>query len=268
MAIWNDYNWKFWDPKTEPLPEEPEKFRKISLCTNCMNRTYDLKKTFIQNIIHNQDYPNVEFVLLNYNSKDDMDEWVKQYLMGWIEDGTVVYYKTTEPEFYEMGHSRNVAFKLATGDIVNNVDADNYTNQGFAAVLNRMAEVAPKEAIFAKGKRMMHGRFGMYRDEFLQIGGYDEELTGYGFDDHNVLYRAMALGKKFMWWGHECPMDRIKTPRSEVGKNMKEKSWKKTERINKDITMKKLESGVRVVNEGHHWGKATVIKNFKEEISI
>lgn len=271
MRIWDEYKWIFWDPSKEPLPENVRKQRKISICTNCMGRTYDLKRTYVKNIVDNLDYPNVEFVLLNYNSKDDMDEWVKRYLSVYIEDGIVNYYKTTEPEFYEMGHSRNVQSKLAQGDIINNVDADNYCGFGFADSINRLAELRPEKAVFAKGKRMMHGRYGMYKKEFLELGGYDEDLTGYGYDDHHLMNRSMASGCKLMWWtgvpGNNF-MRRIKTPRNVVGKNMRETKWKKTERANKELALKKLKDKEFVVNKDRHWGKATLIKNFGEEISI
>lgn len=268
MAIWDDYNWSFWDPTKEPLPETPSTFRKVSLCTTCMNRTYDLKKTFLRNLADNIEYPNVEFVLLNYNSQDDMDEWVKKYLMGWIEDGIISYFKTIEPEFYDMGHSRNVAFKAAAGDIVNNIDADNYTNRDFASYINKLADIQPKNAVFVKGKRMMHGRLGFYKDEFIASGGYDEELIGYGFDDHNLLYRHMNHGSKMMWWNKLCPMDRIKTPNDLKSKNMETDDWKETEKLNKQITMEKIENGFKVANQGKNWGHATLIKNFTEIVEV
>jgi len=271
MKLWDQYNWTFWEPKEEPLPEVVKKERKISICTNCMGRTYDLKRTYIKNIADNLDYPNVEFVLLNYNSKDDMDEWAKRYLSPFIEDGIVNYYKTTEPKYYEMGHSRNVQSKLAQGDIINNVDADNYCGFGFADAINKLAELQPKKAVFCKGKRMMHGRFGMYKKEFLEYGGYDEDLTGYGYDDHHVMNRVMANGFRMMWWtGVEDTnfMRRIKTPRNIVGKNMKDTKWKRTESANKEMALKKLENKEFISNQNRHWGKATLIKNFEEEISI
>ena len=274
MKLWDKYNWTFWEPKKEPLPEDEDvkTHRKISICTNCMGRTYDLKRTYIKNIADNLDYPNVEFVLLNYNSKDDMDEWVKRYLSPFIEDGIVNYYKTTEPEFYEMGHSRNVQGKLAQGDIINNVDADNYCGFGFADAINKLAELQPTNAVFCKGKRMMHGRFGMYKDEFLKYGGYDEDLTGYGYDDHHLMNRVMAQPDyKMMWWTGVKDnnfMRRIKTPRNIVGKNMREKKWKNTERANKELALSKLEKKEFISNAGRKWGKATVIKNFDTEVIV
>jgi len=270
MAVWDDWKWDFWIPGEEPIPQEAKTERKISLCTTCMNRLNNLMITLPKNIMDNQDYPNVEFVLLDYNSTDMLENWVRDYMMHHIENGVLVYAKTTEPPFYTMSHSRNVAFKVATGDIVNNVDADNFTGPGFANTLNRMAEIRPTKAAFSKGKRMMHGRIGFYKDEFIELGGYDEDLVSYGFDDHNLLYRAMATGCKLMWWGYWARIysERIPTPRSEKIRNMENKNRRETEQMNKDITFDKLDRKQFVVNQDRHWGKATVVKNFKEEIVL
>jgi len=269
MAIWNDHNWDFWDTNKDPLPKNVSRYRKISICTTCMNRLDNLKETLPKNI-EDTDYPNVEFVLLNYNSSDGLEEWIRENMMSHIDSGKLVYYKTSEPEHFRMGHSRNVAFKLSTGEIANNVDADNFIGKGFIEVINKLAELCPERAVFAKGKRMMHGRIGLYKNEFLTLGGYDEDLTGYGFDDHNLVYRAMALGHRFMWWNHLGEfMNRIKTSSRDKTKYMSKtnKSWKETEAINKEITMKKIRNGEFVVNKDRHWGKAVVTKNFKKEIS-
>jgi len=73
-----------------------------------------------------------------------------------------------------MSHSRNVAFKMATGDIVANVDADNLIRRGFAEMLNRLAELRPARALFAV--RDIAGQLAMYKNEWLELGGYDETL--------------------------------------------------------------------------------------------
>ena len=51
--------------------------KKISFCTVCMNRLQYLMQTLPVNIAGNIDYPNLEFVVLNYNSKDDMENWIR-----------------------------------------------------------------------------------------------------------------------------------------------------------------------------------------------
>lgn len=259
--------WDIWDPNANPINHgDPKKYRKISICTTCMNRTHDLKKTLIQNINDNKNYPNIEFVVLNYNSNDDMHSFMTsndiKYL---IKMGIVKYFITKYPKHYSMAHSRNIAFKNATGQIVTNVDADNYTGKNFADFLNKLADISPEKAFFAKGKRMMHGRIGMYKNEFIKIGGYNEELKGYGFDDHDLMIRSMSLGYKLMWWSGISDVDftqRIKTPRSEVGKNMENKNWRQTESANKSISLSNISAGKFIANENKQWGFCPDLRMF------
>ena len=54
------------------------------------------------------------------------------------ESGRIRYLVTRTPRHYNMSHSRNIAFLAAQGEIVVNVDADNYIGSGFVAHLNRL----------------------------------------------------------------------------------------------------------------------------------
>lgn len=268
--VWDEWHWDFWDPATEPLPKEPKTYRKISFCTACMNRLHDLMVTLPVNIHHNRDYPNVEFVVVNYNSQDKLDEWILDYMMPYIEVGLLVYVHTTEPRFFGASHSRNISFKVATGDIVNNIDADNFSGQGFAKTLNLLAEVKPEKAVFTRAEKLTHGRLGFYKKEWFELGGYDEEFMGYGWEDIDLLYRAMATGYKLMRWGCWDPRfcERILTPFEDKDRYMEHKNWKHTEIVNREITFNKLNRKQFVANQGRQWGKATLLKNFKEVIHI
>jgi hypothetical protein len=259
-----------WDPAREPLPPVPKVYREISLCTACMNRLHDLMITLPVNIYHNRDYPQIEFVVLNYNSRDKLNEWMKDYMMSYIRAGILVYVHTTEPDFFAMSHSRNVAFKVATGHIVSNVDADNFTGRGFAEALNLLAEVRPEKAVFAGAIHMTHGRLGFYKDEWLALGGYDENLLGYGWDDNNLLLRALNAGFKAMTWrrwkgGFD---DRIATPERDTVRYMEHPYSRFTQCVNKRITYRNLERRELVANEGKHWGKARLTRNFEDIMEI
>lgn len=253
----------------------PTKLHKISFCTTCMGRLYNLRETLPANIAANISYPHVEFVILDYNSPDGLGQWMKENMMEHIESGRVSYYRTEEPQYFSMAHSRNIAYKVASGDIVNNLDADNFTfNEKFAPIeecwasyLNRLANERPSKAIFAKGKRAMHGRIGFYKNEFIELlGGYDEDLEGYGHDDHDLVKRAWELGFTMYWWGGKY-CDRIKTSRKEKNSNMA-RHWKVTENENKEKSAANIEAGRFKANEGKHWGKAKLIKNFEIEIEV
>ena len=225
-----------------------------------MGRTNDLRETLIRNIQDNDDYPNLEFVVLNYNSEDDMHEFMTSAaVLPYIGSGRIRYLITRSPRFYSSPHSHNVAFRNATGEIVTSVDADNFTGKGFAAYLNRLASVGPKKAFFARGKRKIHGRIGMYKDEFEKIGGYDEDLEGYGFDDHSLMIRAMNDGCTLMWWARGSGVEfanRIWTPRKRIAENMANSNWKETESRNIELTMVKVGCGDLVANRNRIWGYA------------
>lgn len=260
-------NWDIWSPDREPLPKTVKDYRKISLCTTCMNRASDLKNTLIKNIEDNLEYPNIEFVILNYNSSDDMHFFMQtSAVRKYLKLGVLKYYVTHSPHFYSMAHSRNVAFLSSTGQIVINVDADNYTGFGFASFVNKLAELCPRRAFFAKGKRMMHGRVGMYKDEFVKIGGYNEDFVGYGYDDHDLMIRAMNSGYKLMWWAGVSPVDftqRIPTPRCDVGKHMPNPNWRETEHYNKVTSLTNISAGHLVANIGKTWGQVSDLQQYK-----
>jgi len=239
---------------------------KISLCTTVMDRIENAKTSITQNIKDNIRYPNIEFVLLDYNSKDGFDKWVKENLSDYIKDEVVSFYRTEEPQYYDMSHSRNVAFKLADGAIVNNIDADVLTNEGFAHHINKLAHEQARKAIFLKSRQLLRGRLGFWKDEFISLGGYDERLVQYGHEDADLMYRALSLGFKMMTYKSKFHKHLPNHKKHQEGNY--EKPWHVTEGRNEVISYANLIAGVYIANENCHWGKATVIKNFEEEITV
>jgi predicted glycosyltransferase involved in capsule biosynthesis len=229
-----------------------------------MGRLHHLCETLPKNIEDNI-YPNVEFVILNYNSPDNLDEWMKQYVQL-MDDGKILYLKESTIRFYSMTHSRNVAFKAATGDIVCNVDADNFTGN-FATELNRLANEMGTKTLFSKGKRLLHGRLGFFKSDFINMGGYDEDIIGYGHDDRDMFDRAMALGFKIGRFEGNVYINRLHHARADRVKYMLEKNRRAMEERNRAISMKKLKDGMLVANVDKNWGSATLLKNFRETIT-
>ena len=120
--------------------------KQISFCITCMNRLKHLQETLEKNILDNFLVDEVEFVVLDYNSQDGLEEWIARSMMKYIEMGILVYYRTTEPVHYLRSHSRNMVFRLAEGKIVCNLDADNYLGKGFAEFM--LKEFQEKKKIF------------------------------------------------------------------------------------------------------------------------
>ena len=190
--------------KDRALPKDifkEEKYQKISYCTTCMGRTFHLKKTYLKNISDNLNYPRVEFILINYNSQDNMDEWVKQELSSYIEKGLVVYYKTNNPEEFHMGKAKNLSHRLATGDILVNLDADNFTGKDNAFYLNYISNRKGNGYIFQFSKRDFRffdtsGRIAVSKKDFYLANGYREDLLPFASEDQDFIKRLELAGGK------------------------------------------------------------------------
>jgi len=164
---------------------------KISFCTVAMNRLHHLQSTLIRNIIDNQENATgVEFVLLDYNSADGLEAWIKNECSEYVEAGVLKYYKTETPAYFDRSHSRNMAFKLATGDVLCNVDADNFLGYGFAGFVR--GEFEKKSALFLitnSRQKDTIGRVCVKKEDFYAVNGYNEKFEGYGFEDMEFYTR-------------------------------------------------------------------------------
>jgi glycosyltransferase involved in cell wall biosynthesis len=161
-----------------------------------MNRLHHLKQTLPKNLKDNEKYPEVEFVILDYNSQDGLEDWAKKNFSKW--QGKVNYYKTDSPEFYDFSHSRNLAMRMAKGDIICNLDADNYTGPNFCDYINKMFQM--NENIFLSSRKSgfsdLKGRICFHRNDFHSLNGYDEKIDGYGYEDIDFLNRLKLLGRR------------------------------------------------------------------------
>lgn len=167
---------------------------------------YQLKETLLKNIIDNIEYDDLEFILLDYNSQDNMQEWVKHNFDEFIATGKLVYYRTEQPLEFNHSHSKNLAFKLASGEIVCNIHADHFTGKGFAAFTN--AEFQRTEDVFLTtidyhNKQSNYspandvlGKICVKKSDFLRVGGFDERMQKYAFEDYDFANRLEMLSLK------------------------------------------------------------------------
>lgn len=171
----------------------------ISYCTVSMNRAEHVKKTLTENIENNLS-SNVEFLLLDYNSKDDLEIWTMNNMKHHIKSGKLKFFKTNEPTHFDRSHSRNMIIKQAKGKYVCNVDADNYLGKGFSEYVIK---------IFSENNNCYlgtdldgvhynlmdtYGRVCCEKSVFMTLRGYDESLKGYGPEDKDFFSRLENIG--------------------------------------------------------------------------
>ncbi|WP_081169197.1 glycosyltransferase [Niastella populi] len=174
----------------------------ISLVTVCMNRLHHLRQTLPRNIADNADCEALEFVVLDYNSTDGLREWITDHMRAYIDNGRLRYYHTLEPDCYHPAHSRNMAFLLSKGQLLCNVDADNFTGRGFASYVNNRFCENPNSILITFGGRQQlapqdaYGRIGVHRRDFMAVNGYDEAIDHYCGEDIDLAKRVMQLNRQ------------------------------------------------------------------------
>ncbi|MBS1664530.1 MAG: glycosyltransferase [Bacteroidetes bacterium] len=197
---------------------------KISICTVCMNRLTYLRETLPLNIEENRHYPGIEFILLDYNSRDNMENWARIHMADYIASGLLKYYKTTEPEYFLLSHSKNMAMRLATGDIVCMVDADNFAGPGYAHWVNEVFTKQGNTTIITTLEKAdipygdQGGKLCFDRSMLHTSRGFDESLVGYGVEDLDLVNRLEKMGgtrvfirdKKYLKFIGHTDVERVK----------------------------------------------------------
>jgi hypothetical protein len=163
----------------------------ISYCVPCHNRTYDLKKTLPLAIQAANESPPVEIVVLNYNSQDDLDD----YMLDDLHDGDchlLSYKKYTARDYYHMAHARNLSVLASKGEfiVVSSADvliSDNY----FVAMRDALEE---DDYVWIRHSNRFVGIIGVKRTEFIEAGGFDERFEFYGKEDKDLKLRLERRG--------------------------------------------------------------------------
>lgn len=179
-----------------------------------MGRLHHLKQTLPKNLAWNADHPSLEFVVLDYSSPDDVGSWIKSEFAEHIASGRLVYYRYDHAQFFSFSHSRNMGARLCRGEIICNVDADNFTGPGYARYIDeQMADKDLlvgcdfKDDVFSPihGDHGWTGRMAVRREAFLDSGGYDEDMVAWGYEDldlYNRLcqrkYRCGSIDRRFL----------------------------------------------------------------------
>src|SRR5262245_30459973 len=196
-------------PDSSDIPAFPAP--RLSFFTVCMGRLHHLKQTLMKNLAWNADHPSLEFVLLDYSSPDDLASWVQSKLGDHLASGRVVYYRYDHAQFFSFSHSRNMGARLCRGEIICNVDADNFTGPSFARYIDEQMKDKDllvgcdfEDGVFTPivGDHGWTGRMAVRRPAFLDAGGYDEDMVAWGYEDLDLYNR---LGRR----GYRCaPIDR------------------------------------------------------------
>ena len=165
--------------------------KKISFCTTCKGRLWQLKQTLFKNI--EQLDENSEIILLDYKSPDNLKKYIFQNFQKELENGKLKYYSILEDYAYSSAYAKNVIHKLATGDILFNLDADNYIYNGLLFDLRQLKDNQLLLPRLGNENEGILGRIGYTKNTFYKLNGYNENIVGMKGDDGDLRVRAFNL---------------------------------------------------------------------------
>ena len=192
---------------------------KIAFCTTCRGRVEHLAQTLPQNLLDSADYANAVFVVLDYNDRKGLKEYLLSgsaaAVRSAMNEGRVVFYYNPMPARFHMANAKNMAHRLGIregADILVTLDADNYTGPGFAEfIADRFSREAniflcpdfqalpPPGHRFNKDNplrlgRGFAGRLAIRAQDFIKVGGYDESFDTWRGEDIDIIARLDRLG--------------------------------------------------------------------------
>jgi hypothetical protein len=237
---------------------------RISFCITCMGRLHHLQQTLPKNLEWTAEVAGVEFVILNYSSPDELDNWVCKEMRGMIATERVNYFRSDGFTHYNSAHAKNVAHRVAAGEIVCNLDADNFVGAGFAEFLRDTFAVSQKAFVRAPFSRGTAGRVAFRQSDFFNLGGYDERMEfGWGYDDRDIRGRALGFGlKEIVIPNDQGWLVALQHSFGERTRFAAEKDAKISDARHKRLASESIETGNFVANAGKRWGEARLQRNF------
>ncbi|MCU0731253.1 MAG: glycosyltransferase family 2 protein [Hyphomonas sp.] len=206
---------------------------KISYCTTCKGRLHHLRQTLPANMAAEAGNDDIEFVLLDYDSNDGLGDWVRDTFRGELASGRLVYVRHAPAPHFRMAHAKNMSHRAASGDVLVNVDGDNFIAPNTSAWLRALfvehpnSLACPRELTvpgFLQQRYLnrflnrprpadgLCGRIAVSRATFHAVGGYNEGLLGWGGDDVDFMLRVRDSGARLAAmpvavWGGTIPHD-------------------------------------------------------------
>ncbi len=253
---------------TRELKTHPET---VSYCTTCKGRLKHLKESLLANMAAERSNVNVQFVVLDYGCPDGTFDWLKQTFGPEIESGRLKCARYESAPTFEHAHAKNMVHRLATGDILCNVDADNFIAPNFSRWLAQTFSDTPETIVLnmpvTLGRELeqkilwrllrkrlpthgLAGRIAIRRTDFERLRGYDESgFSGSGGEDIDFGLRSREINLKATKIPHRLWGDVIRHGDHERFKFSSNTNKMVLEKSLKTSRVGQLLSGIHVVRQ-------------------
>lgn len=224
----------------------------ISLCTPNMGRTHDLRQVMPGRLEAAWASPPVEIVVVNYNSRDDLETYIQGLKMP--PGVSLNYRKYTGRDYYHMAHAFNLAALAAEGEYLWIMGTDAILRPEAISLVRRLIEERQDDLMYA---RKFTGMIVVRKKVFVEAGGYDERFELYGQEGVELEERLRRRGAQVGYFSNQI-LNIIPTLRWEKVKNYRVKDhMTNMSRMMRPILEQCREDKVTIANEGKEWGSWT-----------
>lgn len=223
---------------------------KISFCTTCFNRARQLMEVFDRNTELVAENPNLEWIIVNFNSTDGMDALIMKRLR--LMPPNIVYVRDNYRKPWNVSRAKNVAHRLASHEILMNLDCDNLIGNSTEVINEKFNGECDLLHQFSQGDGAgTFGRIALTNNLFYALGGYDESFDPMGYQDIDLIERANRYGAKIVH--EECPQ-------SYAVKNKRDQGWDQFNYNNMQKSAANINAGRYIANTRMAWDALDVKK--------
>jgi hypothetical protein len=215
---------------------------KISFCTSYKGRFWQLSETLPTNLRSLDEQ--CELVIANLDGTDEIFEWITKEFSEFLKASRLRLFTVTNVNEWNSSIVKNMAHKIASGNYLFNLDADNFITPKDISLIRSAATnhciTSQWSGKFGDGS---FGRIGMPAQIFQTLGGYDESLLPMGAQDLDLLNRIAKIGGKIIQL-QPPEISAIQNDKLQdlPTKKDKKKMWDEMNKINLDISAFKIEN--------------------------
>ena len=242
--------------------------RTVGLCMTRKNRLWQVERALPLNILHC--WPHRRWVtihLVDFGSSDDSLEWVLKTCGVAIDAGLLRVYSTDQHmPHWHASIAKNTAHRLAEEDILVNVDCDNIVGLNFPVdVVRRIDSDGFTVLQYEEGDGTC-GRVACWREQFLELNGYDEDCGPMGGQDIDLIKRLKEMnGARFQRVTHSPHGQAIPNSKAlkiqncdpasfggcqSLSQKTMARAWNQMNTKNNEIFAQRMRSGQLKRNEG------------------
>jgi glycosyltransferase involved in cell wall biosynthesis len=181
--------------------------------------------------------PDSTCIVVDYSCPQRCGEWVKR------EHPAARVVSVPGKREFNFSQARNAGAQAAEAPWLCFVDVDILLHADFSArIVPDLRPGHAYQAVASPARGMTCGPFLILRDDFSRLGGYDEAIKGWGYEDNDIQSRIADLGLMRMGYPRELfdeivHMDELRTENTEEkDKNLSQPINLCYSKIKRDLT--------------------------------